>query len=102
MRYFFEIAYNGRNYNGWQSQANATGVQTVVEEAMSTLLQSPIKIVGSGRTDTGVHCEQQYFHVDIVQELEKRNFIQKLNSFLPKDIAIYSIQVVRADASAFF
>jgi tRNA pseudouridine38-40 synthase len=100
MRYFFEIAYNGRNYNGWQSQANATGVQTVVEEAMSTLLQEQIKIVGSGRTDTGVHCEQQYFHTDIKSEFENTLFIQKLNSFLPKDIAIKSVHEVKPDASA--
>ena len=65
MRFFFEISYNGTNYSGWQSQNNATGVQAVVEDALSKLLREEISIVGSGRTDTGVHCEQQFFHADI-------------------------------------
>jgi tRNA pseudouridine38-40 synthase len=64
-RYFFEIAYHGANYNGWQSQHNATGVQTVVENVLTKIFRSPVTIVGSGRTDTGVHCEQQFFHTDL-------------------------------------
>lgn len=100
MRYFFEIAYNGTTYNGWQNQKNATGVQTVVEEALSTILRKKVEIVGSGRTDTGVHCEQQFFHVDLEEELEKGPFLQKLNSFLPKAIAINSIRRVKDDAHA--
>lgn len=99
MRYFFEIAYNGKNYNGWQSQNNGLGVQAVVEDALSKLLQEPLKIVGSGRTDAGVHCEQQFFHLDIVKDLPS-NILLKLNSFLPADIVIPSIRPVRLDASA--
>lgn len=102
MRYFFEIAYNGRNYAGWQSQANATGVQSVVEHALSHLVKTPIRIVGSGRTDTGVHCEQQFFHCDIEKEFDPDNLIHKLNVFLPRDIVIKSIRGVRAEASARF
>lgn len=101
-RYFFEIAYHGKNYAGWQSQANAIGVQAVVESSLSKMLREEIKIVGSGRTDTGVHCEQQYFHVDIEKEFNEQNIIQKLNSFLPRDISILSIHSVKADASARF
>jgi tRNA pseudouridine38-40 synthase len=99
MRYFFEIAYNGKNYNGWQSQPNGIGVQAVVEDALSRLLQEPVKIVASGRTDAGVHCEQQFFHADIGKELPPL-FAQKLNSFLPHDIVILSIRHVKSDASA--
>lgn len=99
-RYFFEIAYNGTNYNGWQSQRNALGVQAVVESAMTKLLRTQVAIVGSGRTDTGVHCEQQFFHVDLRGPVEKLRLIQQLNSFLPKDIAIRSIHQVVPDASA--
>jgi tRNA pseudouridine38-40 synthase len=100
VRYFFEIAYNGANYSGWQSQHNATGVQTVVEDALSKLLRTPTKIVGSGRTDAGVHCEQQFFHVDIEAPFDEAQLRQKLNSFLPRDIAIGSIRAVKAEASA--
>lgn len=100
MRYLFEIAYNGTNYNGWQSQNNATGVQTVVEEALSKLLRSEVKILGSGRTDTGVHCEQQFFHCDIETEFEPQNLVLRLNALLPKDISIYSFRKVKPKASA--
>jgi tRNA pseudouridine38-40 synthase len=100
VRYFFEIAYNGKDFNGWQSQKNGIGVQTVVEEALTKLLQEEIKIVGSGRTDTGVHCEQQFFHTDISQNFEKQTLIQKLNSFLPQSIVIRGIRTVKQDASA--
>jgi len=100
MRYFFEIAYNGKNYNGWQSQHNGIGVQSVVEDALSKLLRDQVKIVGSGRTDTGVHCEQQFFHSDIEKEFESEQLILKLNSLLPRDIVIRSIEAVKPTASA--
>jgi tRNA pseudouridine38-40 synthase len=100
VRYFFEIAYNGKRYNGWQSQKNGLGVQAVVEDAMSTLLHEKISIVGSGRTDTGVHCEQQFFHTDIKNDFEFNAFAQRLNSFLPADISIRSIARVNQEASA--
>lgn len=99
-RFFFEIAYNGTSFAGWQSQLNATGVQEVVEHALSKLLRSEIKIVGSGRTDTGVHCEQQFFHADIDKEFDKDQFLIRLNTFLPKAIVILSIRKVKDEAHA--
>lgn len=100
MRYFFQISYNGLHYHGWQNQANAVGVQQVVENALSKLFRENISIVGSGRTDAGVHCAQQFFHVDIEKEFSPSNLQQRLNSFLPKDIAIQGIQRVKEDAHA--
>jgi tRNA pseudouridine38-40 synthase len=100
MRYFFEIAYNGKNYNGWQSQHNGVGVQAVVENALGKLLQGSIEIVGSGRTDAGVHCRQQFFHADISKEFDNESLIIKLNSFLPAGISIQGIRQVKNDASA--
>lgn len=103
MRYFFEIAYQGTNYHGWQRQNNAISVQQVVEEALSTLLREKIDIVGSGRTDTGVHCRQQYFHIEIdktIKDLD--NLKYRVNNFLPEDIAIGSICAVTVDAHARF
>ena len=100
MRYFFEIAYNGKNYAGWQTQLNAVGVQFVVEQALSKILREEVQIQGSGRTDTGVHCEQQFFHVDIQSEFDPQMLIFRLNIFLPVDISIQSIQKVKADISA--
>jgi tRNA pseudouridine38-40 synthase len=100
MRYFFEITYDGRSYSGWQTQHNATGIQQVVEEALSTLTGGTAKITASGRTDAGVHCIQQYFHVDTIAPLKTDGFKHRLNSYLPKDIAIRSIRRVKPGADA--
>lgn len=100
MRYLFEIAYNGSNYNGWQTQHNGIAVQTVVEEVMSTILRTTVAIVGSGRTDAGVHCEQQFFHTDIPEQADKKDLLLRLNSFLPRDIVLRSVREVRPDISA--
>lgn len=102
MRYFFQIAYKGTNYAGWQSQPNAVGIQKVVEDALSKLMRRKIDIVGSGRTDAGVHCEQQFFHVDIEKELDTHLFEGRINAFLPKDISIISIHKVKPEAHARF
>src|SRR5260221_468756 len=100
MRYFFEITYDGGNYNGWQNQANALGVQQVVEETLSKLLREKIAIVGSGRTDTGGHCIQHFFHTDIIKKIDRYKLKQLINSSLPKDIAIRSIVEVKPSPHA--
>jgi len=102
VRYFFEIAYHGKNYAGWQNQANAVGIQSVIENALSQIFRSEIKITGSGRTDTGVHGEQQFFHCDLEKSFDRDGMIIKLNSFLPRDIAIKAIRSVKEDANARF
>ncbi|MFM9075197.1 MAG: tRNA pseudouridine(38-40) synthase TruA [Bacteroidota bacterium] len=100
MRYFFNISYLGMAYNGWQSQPNGKGVQEMVEQALSSLFRKKISITGSGRTDTGVHCESQWFHADIDQAFVPVDLVHRLNSFLPRDISINDIRPVRPDASA--
>jgi tRNA pseudouridine38-40 synthase len=103
VRYFFEIAYNGKQYNGWQSQQKGLGVQAVVEDALSKLLRTKIETVCSGRTDTGVHCEQQYFHADVTSDnIQSAEFLIRINSFLPKDIVIKKVIPVKDFASARF
>lgn len=102
MRYFFEIAYNGTNYHGWQRQKNAISVQEVVENSLSMIIREEIVISGSGRTDTGVHCEQQYFHADIENSFDLNGLKYQLNSYLPPDISIRSIRRVTDDAHARF
>lgn len=100
MRYLFSISYLGTHYNGWQTQANATGVQEIVEKALSQILRTKIAIVGSGRTDTGVHCKNQYFHADLPAKVNPQTLAPNLNAFLPGDIAINSIQLIHPEASA--
>lgn len=102
MRYFIELSYNGIDFHGWQNQPNAITVQQVMEEALSTLLQTKIEIVGAGRTDTGVHALQMFAHFDIESQLDTSHLKFKLNSYLPKPIAIHNIFKVKEDAHARF
>jgi tRNA pseudouridine38-40 synthase len=100
MRFLFQISYLGTNYSGWQSQKNATGIQEIVEKCLGTILRQKVNIVASGRTDTGVHCTQQFFHTDIDNSFDRDKLIIQLNSFLPPDIAIRTISQIKPEASA--
>lgn len=102
MRYFLELSYNGSAYHGWQKQPNAISVQEVLEGALSTLLNTVISVMGAGRTDSGVHASQMFVHFNCKDVLNTNNLIFKLNSFLPKDIAVHDIFRVREDAHTRF
>lgn len=104
MRYFIQLSYNGTPYHGWQRQPNAVTVQQTIEEALSTILRMPTTIMGAGRTDTGVHAQTMYAHVDIphegVTDLTKLTY--QLNNFLPPSIAVQNIAPMKEDAHARF
>ncbi|MGQ1929688.1 tRNA pseudouridine(38-40) synthase TruA [Ornithobacterium rhinotracheale] len=101
MRYFIEFSYKGANYHGWQIQPNAVTVQEVLENRLSTLLKTPIQVTGAGRTDAGVHAKQMFAHADLdCQEPEVLK--NRLNRFLPDDIAVHQIIPVKEDAHARF
>lgn len=103
MRYFLRLSYNGENFHGWQSQPNAIGVQSVIEEALSTVTRFPISIVGAGRTDAGVHAREMYAHFDIPSPImDKSRVILSLNRLVGRDIAISDIIPVADDAHARF
>ena len=102
VRYFIEIAYNGKNYFGWQRQPEQISVQQVLEETISTLLRKEIKLTGAGRTDTGVHAKQLFAHFDSDKIENFDEFIFRMNSFLPKDISVKNIFEVKEDAHARF
>ncbi len=100
--YFLELQYLGTHYHGWQAQPNAVTVQSVLEDSLSTLLKSRIAIMGSGRTDTGVHALQQFAHFETFEVLDVPGLRKKLNGILPKDIAVRKIRPVRDNAHARF
>ncbi len=88
MRYFIELAYRGTNYHGWQRQPNGLSVQEVLETAFSTVLRETIVIVGSGRTDAGVHAGQQYAHFETEQPLPT-HLLRSVNRIIPNDIVVF-------------
>jgi tRNA pseudouridine38-40 synthase len=102
MRYFIKLAYKGTNYFGWQYQPDAISVQETLNKALSTLLKTNIDILGAGRTDSGVHAKEMFAHFDYGTEIDTQKIVHKLNSFLPKDIAIFDLIKVHNDAHARF
>ena len=94
MRYFLEVAYRGTRYHGWQRQPNGLSVQEVLETALSVVLREPVALVGSGRTDAGVHAGQQFAHFETTGVLPS-NVIQSLNSLIPGDVAVHNCFSVR-------
>lgn len=108
MRYFIHLAYNGANYNGYQTQPGLPTVQETIEKALSTLLRQPVAIVGCGRTDTGVHASDYYAHFTLPKtdtfdgRIDCQQLVFKLNSFLPSDLAIFDIFPVCDNAHARF
>ncbi|MDT0677804.1 tRNA pseudouridine(38-40) synthase TruA [Autumnicola musiva] len=102
MRYFFELSYLGTAYHGWQKQPNAVSVQEKIEQVLKRLLQENIEIVGAGRTDAGVHAKQLFAHFDTEVCLNREELLYKMNSMLPKDIAVTRIFRVKTDAHARF
>jgi tRNA pseudouridine38-40 synthase len=94
VRLLFTLQYLGTNYAGWQTQSNATGVQQVIEAALTKMYAAPIKIEGAGRTDAGVHAAAQMAHADVPFEIAARGMIRGLNDLLPADIRVTNIEVV--------
>jgi len=101
MRYFIDISYNGKNYHGWQIQKNAVTVQSTIQDVISKILGNSTDIVGSGRTDTGVHAKSQVAHFDVNKEVDN-DFIYRVNAFLPQDISINSVNQVVDNSHARF
>lgn len=97
------MSYDGTHYHGWQLQPNATGVQEVLNKALTTVLREPVETLGCGRTDTGVHARQFFAHFDTNKSMDElNNLIRSINALLPHDIAIKHIFAVAPGAHARF
>ena len=105
MRYFLEISYKGTAYNGWQiqtKQKHVISVQSTLENRLAYILGHPVSLIASGRTDAGVHAEQQVAHFDTDLELDKGKIMNRLNHFLPADIAVQNLYLAHFNAHARF
>ena len=94
------IEYDGTNYHGWQRQTEDRTIQGEIETALFTMTRKKITLIGSGRTDAGVHAIAQTanFHCDT--RLSPDAFHNGLNSLLPADIVIRSCTNVPPDFHA--
>jgi len=92
--YKLTIQYDGTNYSGWQIQTNANSVQQEITRAVNIILKEEVNLIGSGRTDAGVHAIGQVANFRTEKEIDLYKFQFSLNSILPEDISISSIQKV--------
>ena len=90
-----DICYDGTRYRGWQRLANNENtIQAKLERALSRILDEPIEITGSGRTDAGTHAAGQVANFHCNSTLPCDEILKQLRTYLPEDIGIYSCKNV--------
>jgi tRNA pseudouridine38-40 synthase len=88
------LEYDGTAYCGWQRQDNGLSVQQVLEEKISVITGGTVRVIGSGRTDAGVHALGQVAHFKTASTIPDIHFLKGINSLLPADIAVKNLQEV--------
>ena len=88
------LSYDGTHYHGWQFQTNVVSVQSVLQDALSRLTNAPVKTIGCGRTDAGVHARAYVASFFTNSTLAPERYPIALNSLLPRDISVSHAQQV--------
>jgi tRNA pseudouridine38-40 synthase len=88
------LEYDGTDYHGWQHQANGLSIQQVLEEKIAIMTGETVKVIGSGRTDAGVHALGQVAHFKTMSTIPDIRFLNGINSLLPRDIVVKALQEV--------
>ena len=97
------IEYDGTNYCGWQIQrTKKKSIQQVLEKTLSQILQHKLKVIGSGRTDAGVHAQGQVANFKTLSKISCPQIQKALNSILPEDIRIKEVTNVHPNFHARF
>ena len=95
------LAYDGTNYHGWQIQPNEITIQSVIENSLEKLFKRKVKVIGQGRTDTGVHAIGQVasfkLPVIVLKNMKIPQIKAALNSVLPQDVAVMDVEPVSLD-----
>jgi tRNA pseudouridine38-40 synthase len=99
-KYKLTIAYDGTHYHGWQIQPNGITIQEILMQKSAVILREPVKIIGSGRTDSGVHAHGQVAHFSSSVEIDIDRFFGSINALIPKDIRVLKIESVPDDFHA--
>lgn len=105
MRFKLTISYDGSHFAGWQSQSHGRAVQDILEKAVSSLVQQPIKIHGAGRTDAGVHALAQCAHIDLLEHKKIKSpqqWLTALNAALPPSCRVLKMKRVSQEFHARF
>ncbi len=88
------IEYDGTAYRGWQRQSDGPSIQEVLEEKVAVMTGEAVGIVGSGRTDAGVHALNQVASFRTTSRIPPLGFLRGLNSLLPADIVVKELDDV--------
>ncbi|HEU4341264.1 MAG TPA: tRNA pseudouridine(38-40) synthase TruA [Candidatus Binatia bacterium] len=88
------IEYDGTHYHGWQIQPNGETIQAILERAVSTFLGVPTRVIGSGRTDAGVHALGQVANFFCDKAPDPHRLQRGLNALTPDNIAIKAVEIV--------
>ena len=91
------ISYDGSKFYGWQIQVQSPTVQECLEKALSFIAKTDIKVIGAGRTDTGVHALAQVAHFDFPIDMTTEQLRIALKSYLPHAIQVLDIEAVAPD-----
>lgn len=102
MRWKCTVAYDGSDFEGWQAQVSGNTVQQHIERRLAYLIGRPVRIHGSGRTDSGVHATGQVFHFDGEWAHGPEILLKALRSGFPDSIQVYAAERVEADFHARF
>lgn len=102
IRLRIDLAYQGRDFHGWQIQPSQRTVQGELRRQCTRLLGRESTPVGAGRTDAGVHARGQVAHVDVASQDEAQRLIGALPRLLPEDIQIKGIRRVSPHFNARF
>ncbi|MBW1775994.1 MAG: tRNA pseudouridine(38-40) synthase TruA [Deltaproteobacteria bacterium] len=94
------IEYDGTAYHGWQRQKHHPTVQGEIEAVLETMTGQKATVIGSGRTDAGVHALGQVAHFHSKTRLSPKTLLSGLNSLLPEDIVIHRVVKVKKDFHA--
>ncbi len=102
MRFALGLEYDGALFHGWQSQADRSGVQDALQQALGAIACEPVSVVAAGRTDSGVHATLQVVHFDSAAEREDSAWVRGVNAHLPPAVAVRWVQSVSGDFHARF
>lgn len=93
--YKIVVAYDGTRYKGWQSQKNTDAtIEGKIEAVLEKAVGHPVDVIGSGRTDAGVHAKGQVANFHLEENFSNEAMLELLNRYLPEDIAVLSVEEV--------